>query len=108
MIYVRRNELGNIVSLSDRALADHPEACPVDHPEVVLFMQRLSSPGAQMLESDLSLIRALEDLIDVLIRKEVLTLTDLPDQVQAKLAARRTLRGSLQSLNLLGDDGDAF
>lgn len=108
MIYVRRNEVGNIVSISDRSLGDHPETVAAADPEVVLFMQRLSSSRAEMLSSDLSLIRALEDLIDVLIRKEVLTLTDLPDQVQAKLATRRALRGSLRSLNLLADEGDAL
>lgn len=71
---------------------------------MIAFLQKLAPRNAALLESDLSLIRALEDLIDVLIRKEVLRLTDLPDSVQTKLLSRRRLRGSMRSLSLLGDD----
>jgi hypothetical protein len=104
LVYVRRDASGQIVSISREAAPDHGECCAVDRPDVALFIQRLSPRQAAMLESDLSLIRALEDLIDVLIRKDVLRLTDLPDSVQAKLLSRRRLRGSLNSLQLLGDD----
>lgn len=103
MVYVRRDASGQIVSISREANAEHGESCAADRPDVALFVQRLAPRRAAMLESDLSLIRALEDLIDVLIRKDVLRLTDLPDSVQAKLLSRRRLRGSLNSLNLLGD-----
>lgn len=87
---------------------DHPEACPADRIEVVAFLKLLSPRNAALLESDLSLIRALEDLIDVLIQKDVLRLTDLPVSVQTKLLSRRRLRGSLRSLSLLGSDGDVL
>lgn len=105
-IYVRRDAAGDIVSLSRVPAADHPEACSADKVEVVAFLKRLSPRNAALLESDLSLIRALEDLIDVLIHKDVLRLTDLPDSVQTKLLSRRRLRGSLRSLSLLGNDAD--
>ncbi|MCC2655565.1 MAG: hypothetical protein K0Q76_673 [Panacagrimonas sp.] len=108
MVYVRRDASGQIVSVSREANAEHGECCPADRPDVALFIQRLAPRQAAMLESDLSLIRALEDLIDVLIRKDVLRLTDLPDSVQAKLLSRRRLRGSLNSLQLLGDDEETF
>jgi hypothetical protein len=107
-VYVRRDASGEILSISREPNPDHPEVCAADRPEVVLFIQRLAPRQAAMLESDLSLIRALEDLIDVLIRKDVLRLTDLPDSVQAKLLSRRRLRGSLNSLRLLGDDEETL
>lgn len=103
-VYVRRDDSGQIVSISREANAEHSESCAADRPDVALFIQRLAPRQGAMLESDLSLIRALEDLIDVLIRKDVLRLTDLPDSVQAKLLSRRRLRGSLNSLRLLGDN----
>lgn len=104
VVYVRRDASGQIVSISREANAEHVEGCAADRPDVALFIQRLTPLRSAMLESDLSLIRALEDLIDVLIRKDVLRLTDLPDSVQAKLLSRRRLRGSLNSLRLLGDE----
>lgn len=108
VVYVRRDASGQIVSVSREANPEHAESCPPDRPDVALFIQRLSPRQAAMLESDLSLIRALEDLIDALIRKDVLRLTDLPDSVQAKLLSRRRMRGSLNSLSLLGDDDETL
>ena len=108
VVYVRRDASGQILSISREASPEHGECCAADRPEVALFIQRLAPRQAAMLESDLSLIRALEDLIDVLIRKDVLRLTDLPDSVQAKLLSRRRLRGSLNSLQLLGDDEETL
>ncbi|MGQ0620361.1 MAG: hypothetical protein ACT4QA_10665 [Panacagrimonas sp.] len=105
-VYVRRNGTGQIVSISRVPAPDHVERCPVEQADVAVFVQRLVPRNAALLESDLSLIRALEDLIDVLIHKDLLRLTDLPDPVQAKLLARRRLRGSLNSLSLLDDEPD--
>lgn len=103
-VYVRRDSDGRILSVS-RAMDDlHKERCAAGHPDVSAFVRRLSGATAQLAESDLSLIRAIEDVIDVLIKKEVLRLTDLPEKVQEKLVLRRQLRGSLLSLNLLDDD----
>lgn len=105
-VHVRRDGSGQIVSVSRVPAPDHPERCAAGQAEVQAFVQALAPRRTALLESDLSLIRALEDLIDVLIHKDVLRLTDLPDSVQTKLMARRRLRGSLHSLKLLGDEGD--
>ncbi len=103
-VYVRRDPAGAVVSLSLAQTEDHPEGLPVRHPDVSRLLQQLGPAREAFVESDLSLIRALEDLIDVLIRKDVMRLTDLPDSVQAKLLSRRHLRGSIDSLRLLDDD----
>ncbi len=51
---------------------------------------------------DADFIRVVEDLIDVLIQKGVLRVTDLPVGAQRKLAARKHLRGRLSgALDLL-------
>ena len=103
-VYIRRDASNRIISVSRVPAPDHVESGAADRTEVIAFIGGLSPRKAALLESDLSLIRALEDLIDVLIRKDVLRLTDLPDSVQAKLLARRSLRGSMHSLNLLDED----
>lgn len=103
-VYVQRDLSGQIISLSQVVSKTHNEQCSPESADVVAFLHKLSPRNAALVESDLSLIRALEDLIDVLIRKEVLRLTDLPDSVQTKLLSRRQLRGSIRSLSLLADD----
>jgi hypothetical protein len=58
-------------------------------------------------QTDTSLVRVLEDLIDVLITRGVIQFTDLPEAAQAKLLERRETRASLNNrLQLLPMDGD--
>jgi len=58
----------------------------------------------KLAESDQALIRVVEDVVDTLIRKDLLHFTDLPEAAQAKLLERRVLRKSANALNLLQDD----
>ena len=56
-------------------------------------------------QSDTSLVRVLEDLIDVLINRGVIQFTDLPEAAQAKLLERRETRASMTNrLQLLPTD----
>ncbi|MFZ2391711.1 hypothetical protein, partial [Rhodoferax sp.] len=58
-------------------------------------------------QTDTSLVRVLEDLIDVLITRGVIQFTDLPEAAQAKLLERRETRASLNNrLQLLPADDD--
>lgn len=51
---------------------------------------------------DADFIRVVEDLIDVLITKGVIRITDLPPGAQRKLTARKDLRGRMRgALDLL-------
>lgn len=63
--------------------------------------------AAALSQTDTSLVRVLEDLIDVLITRGVIQFTDLPEAAQAKLLERRETRASLNNrLQLLPMDGD--
>ena len=110
MPFVRRNAEGRIVALLDAEEANsyanlsgyNIEQLPGTHPDVVAFL------GTDPVESfnglDASFIRVMEDLIDVLIVKGVLRLTDLPNEAQRKLLARKDMRRKLKgALDLLGD-----
>ena len=57
-------------------------------------------------DSDTEFARVTEDLIALLIRKQTILFTDLPDVVQNKLLAREKLREQLthNSLSPLSDD----
>ncbi|MDQ8020617.1 MAG: hypothetical protein REI94_02180 [Moraxellaceae bacterium] len=106
MPFVRRSAGGSIVALLDQASADASEELPASHPEVRSFLGL--PPEAEPAERgfsdlDADFIRVMEDLIDVLIEKGLLRLTDLPPQAQRKLLARKDKRRRLRgALNLLG------
>lgn len=108
MPFVRRNAEGRIVALLGTAEADAteslPEALPYNDPELLLFLG-MPPPTDSFSTLDQEFIRVMEDLIDVLIEKGVLRLTDLPPQAQHKLLTRKDRRRKLKgALNLLGGD----
>lgn len=110
MPYVHRNESGNIVSLSDKSRKDTDEFVSLSHPEVLLFLSEgdISDPARFALSSsDQELVRVIEDLVDLLIRKQIILYTDLPDAAKEKLQFRTKLRENLNSLeNLIVDEQD--
>jgi hypothetical protein len=60
---------------------------------------------ASLSQSDLALVRVLEDLIDTLIERGVMQFTDLPEAAQSKLLGRRESRAALRNaLRLLPSD----
>lgn len=104
MPYVQRNSEGRVVALFSEASGSASELLPATHPEVVEFLGE-SKSDRQFSSLDAGLIRVVEDLVDTLIDKGVLRLTDLPDEAQGKLLARKGLRGRLRDhLRLLDED----
>ena len=111
MPYVRRNADGRVDSLH-RSATESAEYLPDDHPDVQAFVG-LSGDGTQGFSRlDADFVRVLEDVIDTLISKNVLNITDLPEQAQAKLFARKSFRerASRRSLRLFEptDFGDVI
>lgn len=59
--------------------------------------------------SDQGMVRVLEDLIETLIAKNLIRFTDLPEAAQAKLLERRSLRRSVNALQIFrGEDDQAL
>lgn len=58
--------------------------------------------------SDAALVRVLEDLINVLVDRGVIRITDLPAAAQAKLTARDEWRSQMHTLSLLDDDSESL
>jgi hypothetical protein len=103
MPYVRRDAQGALLSLHRQAEGDATAWLADDDAQVLAFLGRQQAGGFQQLDADF--IRVLEDLIDLLIDKRVINMTDLPAAARDKLAARRGHRRptALHALNLLGD-----
>lgn len=115
MAYVKRGADGRIIAVFADAQADAGEQLPGDHPELLAFLARGEGPGGEMRDalaylagSDLEMIRVLEDLIDVLIQRKVIQMTDFADAAQAKLVQRRTIRGQIAIPDPLVDDEPMF
>lgn len=89
MPYLLRHSDGSPLSLH---LHEVPgaELLPADHPEVQAFLGDKNSGGFARLDADL--IRVMEDLVDVLIARQVIRITDLPAEAQQKLFARKSFR----------------
>jgi len=52
----------------------------------------------------MGIIRLLEDLIDLLIQKNVIFFTELPEQAQERIKERKRLRETLNPQELMVDD----
>jgi hypothetical protein len=103
MPFVIRTPEGLIASLHLGAPHEGAEALPADHPEVQAFV---GSTGGEFGRLDADFVRVIEDVIDTLIARNVINITDLPDQAQAKLFARKSYRerSGRNALRLFGDD----
>ncbi len=95
MPYVHRNPSGLIDSLH-RQPQGGDEFLDDDHREVQAFVGNADNPAPdgsrEFNRLDADFVRVLEDVIDTLIVKNVLNITDLPEQAQAKLLARKSFR----------------
>lgn len=97
MLYVQRGADGRINALFQKKRRGAGEACPPDHPDVVAFLSDSGAPEGRgdWANNDLAMARVVEDLIDVLIGKGMITLTDLPLRAQHKLVSRHGKRDDL-------------
>ena len=108
MPYVYRNGEGGITYLLDSPNSDADEWLELEHPDVVTFMgheDREEQLKESLNTSDGDMARVLEDVIDILMEKQVFNFTELPEAVQDKLNMRKKLRHDVSALsNLINDD----
>ena len=107
MPYARRDPLGQLLSLHRQAEADAHEYLADEAPEVLSFLGQPSADGTgdRFSELDADFVRVLEDLVDALVARNVINLTDLPLRARDKLYQRKGHRRetALSKLNLLGE-----
>lgn len=112
MPYVQRNTEGKIVAVSASETATTREWVEEGSHDLNAFLLDMAlgkdgvDPGVvrALGESDLAMIRVVEDVVDLLIEQNLLRFTDLPVPAQEKLMQRRSLRSHLNSLSLLSND----
>jgi len=93
MPFIVRDPEGNIAGVYNQPVEGGEEVA-ADDPGLVAFVQATApQEGTEdWVNSDLGLSRVIEDLVDILIEKNVINFTDLPVGAQKKLLERRGLR----------------
>jgi hypothetical protein len=99
MPYVRRSIDGAIASLH-RDPQGGADFLPDEHAEVQAFVGNGGAGLDAFNRLDADFVRVIEDVIDTLIMKNVLNITDLPEQAQAKLFARKSFRERVSKSSL--------
>lgn len=107
MLYIERDADGAIVAIHQAPSAKATEQKALMDEEVLAFLGRdgkLDSWIKLLSLSDVSIIRVLEDLIDLLVKKNLIMLTELPEEARAKLRERKRVRERMEHDQLIVDD----
>ncbi len=98
MLYATRNLEGKISGITDIP-SSSAEAIDKNHPDVREFFSSHYedfSPDSFLDESDIAVARILDDLVDLLVKKNIIMFTELPSAAQKKLLSRRLVRSLIQ------------
>ncbi len=105
MPYILKNTNGDIIAISQSAqLSGDWQEVDAHDKAYVAYLEQSLTKDTPFRESDIQLARVLEDLINLLIEKETIRFTDLPEPAQKRLIERQSLRKKNRSLNIVDDD----
>lgn len=107
MLFIERNTDGTIEAIHHTPTPKTTEQKSLMDEEVLEFLGkegRLDSWIKLLSLSDVSIIRVLEDLIDLLVKKNVIMLTELPEEARGKLWERKRVRERMEHDQLMVDD----
>lgn len=99
MRYVARDHDGEIIKVVSAPEGEAREEIFKEDPELIAFVTEGGAEPAlraYLASSDAELLRVLEDLVNVLIDRNIVLLTDFPSAAQQKLLQRNSVRRKLQ------------
>lgn len=106
-MYIKRDAVGKIIAIGKVQDESTSEFMDDEDPELQIFMRSLKTYQQQALaQTDKTMARVVEDVVNLLVEKNLIRFTDLPNAAQIKLLARRELRGRKLSVDLLDDGND--
>jgi len=116
MPYIQRNNEQEIMAMYADPCYQGQEYLTHDNEEVLNFLRTQRSPNSMPGErhelmnvlsgSDMQSIRIIDDLVFLMVRQNLIRLTDLPSAAQNKLLARQQVRDHLGDLPDLLDQED--
>ena len=111
MPYVIRNHQNEIIALLPQSAVGSEEFLATEHPDIVNFLhpENHQNTHRALADSDKDIARIAEDLIYLLISKNIILFTELPQTVQKKLLNRERLRDSLPgTIESILDSGESL
>lgn len=109
MAYILKNAQGEVIAASAEENPGYGwQYVENNAREYQDFLDKSLTKANSFRESDIHLARVLEDLIGLLIERNVICFTDLPEAAQKRLNERQTMRKSTQLSNLLDDSIDTI
>jgi len=106
MPFVKRDEQGAVIAVSQVSGSGFTEELSTDDPTFAAFLARVGDSGTTLLDAtDQDFIRVLEDVVELLIAKGLILFTELPEDAQQKIMRRQQMRSQVSALqNLIGED----
>jgi hypothetical protein len=107
MFYVERDEKGEIVAVRRDANMPGMESKQSVDDEIFEFLGReeMNDSLIRILAStDVGVMRILEDLINLLVNKNIIMSTELPEDAQIKLRQRQQMRQRISKETFIVDD----
>ncbi|WP_163337407.1 hypothetical protein [Desulfopila sp. IMCC35008] len=106
MLYAERNEQGEITAI--RTSPVEPGQDQLTDDELVAFLSQsgdIASYQTLLTLMDTRIVRVLDDLIDVLVDKNIIRFTDLPEDARKKIGDRKRIRQKMRDeIQLMVDD----
>ena len=107
MAYVYKNTQGNVVAASaSENLGKGWLYVDDNNKDYLEFLENSLADNAPFRESDIQLARVLEDLISMLIEKNIIRFTDFPQAAQKRLNDRQSMRKKSQLSKLIDENLD--
>lgn len=104
MPFIHRDSDGKVIRASSRQIIG-AEMVSYDHPDLVAFLrekgqdpEKVNDALSELRKTDAEMMRAVEDVIMALLKKNVLKMTDLPKPVQDRMSLRVKLRVMIQEI----------
>lgn len=108
MIYIERDGAGKISAIRRDDANNSPDKEGLTSENLMEFLvsdeMSLSSYKKVLEHMDSEFIRVLDDLVDVLVQKKVILLTDLPEDARKKIFDRKAVRQKIKEPNVIVDD----
>jgi hypothetical protein len=102
MVFIQRDSEHNICAIFKENKDNKLEYIDNAHPDVIQFLTHCAmEKTAVFIKSDLELIRVLEDLIQILMTKNIISITDFPAPVVEKLVQRAKIREQFLDISFI-------
>ena len=99
MPFVSRDPAGKINAIYQTPHDGVVEELPITHPDILAFLGTQEGAATTLVglaQSDMEMARVIEDVISVLVLRNVISYDELPEAAQKKLRRRQEWRGNLE------------